>query len=209
VGAYRCFLGLLVPLITAYLAGRIGVRRGLEQARKQLAFERIIDWHESTLMAASRFKHLGTEFRKEFRNRDTFITSSPRLTDLAQELEECASDLRKAVFEALLFAEKKTVNQLRTVASDIEAVIKRARDAAKQPGPDTEFDLIDKVKTLEETVNQIHLALVRSIRKQLGRDELTGSDLGLGPEPARSEKVRGFVLARFPFAGKLFPRMFP
>ena len=69
-----------------------------------------------------------------------------RITELVKGLGECALDLRNAAFEAVLFAEKKAVNQLRLAGCGLDAVIKRARNATEQPGPNTEYDLLDELK---------------------------------------------------------------
>jgi hypothetical protein len=117
----------------------------------------------------------------------------------------------EALLEAVFFAEKKTISQLRRVAEDVDEIIPLTGKIVAEYGSslDDIYDLRTQLRSLDGVAVAIHVSLVRDMREQLGLDKLTASDLGLGPEPARSEKLRGFVLARFPFAAKLFPRMFP
>jgi hypothetical protein len=205
------FALFVVPAITAYISGKIGVRRGLEQARKERAFDRTLEWHESTLRVTNNFRFLSRRYDETLTNRSSFLDSDAPLVGLAKQLEECASNLHKALLEAVFFAEKKTISQLRRVAEDVDEIIPLTGKIVAEYGSslDDIYDLRTQLRSLDGVAVAIHVSLVRDMREQLGLDKLTASDLGLGPEPARSEKLRGFVLARFPFAAKLFPRMFP
>lgn len=207
----QLFTTLFIALVSGYLAGKIGVHRALEQARKERAFDRALEWHESTLRAVNKFRFLSRRYLDTLLERRTFLPPENSLPTLAKQLEECTSDLQKALFEAVLFAEKKTVSQLRLAADVFEEIIPLAGKVASQHGMfvEGEFDLLKQLTDLDKIAVAIHVALVEGIRNQLGLDKLTSSDLGLGPEPKRSELIRGFIFAWFPWAAKLFPRMFP
>ena len=202
---------LLIVSSTGFLAGKFGVRRALEQARKERAFDRTLEWHESTLRMIKEFRFLNRRYSEAVLRRETFLKPDKAIAEFAKQLEKCASDLVKMLGEAALFAEKKRVSQLSSAAKDLAEIICLATKVANAVGMSVveEFDLLKQLRLFEGVTVSIHVALVQEMRKQLGLDRLTASDLGLGPEPARSEKIRGLVLTRFPFAVRLFPRMFP
>lgn len=200
---------LFIAVSTGFLVGKLGVRRGLEQARKERAFDRSLQWHESTLRATSKFIFLSNQFRAvlEASNLKSIFDPVERVPIIAADLRSCASELREAIFDAVLFADKKTVNQLRSAAEAIEHVSSHADQVAK--GSTDELVLFLKLKPLDELVMDIHLSLVHAIRKQLGLEQLTASDVGFSPEPKGSGVVRRLVLPRLPGLAKLFPWLFP
>lgn len=207
----QIFMNLFIAAISGLLGGKFGVRRALEQARKERAFDRSLEWHESTLRATNKFRFLSRRYSETLLERGGPFNRDRGVTEFAKQLEECASDLEKALFEAVLFAEKETVGKLRLAAQDLADMIPLAANVAVEFGVsgENEFKLLSQLRSLEEVAVAIHVELVQGIRKQLGLDELTASDLGLGPEPSRSELIRGYLLYRVPFVAKMFPRMFP
>jgi hypothetical protein len=207
----QVFINLIVGAASAWIAGKFGVRRALEQARKERAFDRSLQWHENTLRATNNLRTLHKEYRANLVDASTIFTLD-RSAKVGRRLEECASELQRSLFEAVLFSPKKIVRNLRLAADEVQGIIALARKVAELKDAsnlEPEWALLEKLKSIDARVTLIHVGLVHSIRKQLGLDKLTTSDLGLGPEPTRTEKLRGFALARFPFVAKLFPRMFP
>jgi hypothetical protein len=59
---WKSLLTLAVMGVIAYTSGYFGVRRGLEQARKQRGFDLSVKWHESVIGATNELRYLSREF---------------------------------------------------------------------------------------------------------------------------------------------------
>jgi hypothetical protein len=185
---------LLQDLLVASFTLLVGAWFVLRRIRNERAFDRSLAWRESTLRATNKFirlsERLVTEALDTSLNR--ILASVDPVQKIATELRDCASELRKALLdEAVLFADRKTVNQLRSAAEDIESISKELEKVAEGSEGEEEYVLVNKLPHL--AMKEIQLSLVHSLRKQLGLEQLTESDLGLSPERERNEPTGGRV----------------
>jgi hypothetical protein len=214
------FTLFIVPAITGFIASKFGVRRALEQARRERAFDRSIEWHESTLRVISEFQILNKKF-EHFGVRPDIMTlakalgrgevGAPALESehegvqkIAAALRESALKLEEAIFKAFLFADAQTIKSLRSTTEIIERVSFHADRVVESRG-----DLVGlwyESQRLDSAVRHIRWELADSLRKQLGLNKLSSTDLGFGPEPSRLS----WLLLRHPalirLLGKLPPR---
>jgi hypothetical protein len=51
INLFQILTNALIAAVSAWVAGKFGVRRGLEQSRNQRAFERRLEWYEHTFRA--------------------------------------------------------------------------------------------------------------------------------------------------------------
>jgi len=99
------FIEVLQGLIVSGLTLALGAAFVLGRIRKERAFDRRLEWHESTLRVTTKFRYLSSQFRMatEMDTLDKIFAADSPLSRIAAELGDCASELREAVSDAVLF----------------------------------------------------------------------------------------------------------
>jgi hypothetical protein len=161
---------LVVGAVSAWIAGKFGVRRGLEQSRTQRAFERRLEWYEQTFRAFNRFN---TNLRKLWQARSQ--GERERLMSVGAEHLKQTEEVRACVDGATVYAEKKTLVRMRELFIKLEAT----RDLASGPKIE-DADLARKIAATIEIADEIMYELAGSIRGQLHLDKIEVKDLSWG-----------------------------
>lgn len=94
---------LVVAGGSAWVGGKLGVRRALEQVKKERAFDRQLEWYENAFRVAMEFRYL-TE--------DVAIAVRGRRDDVWQKVlgrsGKVLEALKEKINESLLFSNKNT-----------------------------------------------------------------------------------------------------
>ena len=164
---------LVVGAVSAWIAGKFGVRRGLEQSRIQRAFERRLEWYEQTFRAFNRFN---TNIRRLWLARTK--GDREQLMSIGAEHLKHAGEVRACVDGATVYANRKTLIRMRELFVELEAT----RDLASGQKIET-AELARKTQSIIEIADQIMYELAGSIRKQLHLDKIELKDLSWGKIP--------------------------
>ena len=61
---------LVVGVVSAWFTSKLALRRGLEQSKKEKAFDRRLEWYEKAFRATIRFRHFNEEIAIALRKDD-------------------------------------------------------------------------------------------------------------------------------------------
>jgi len=162
---------LVVPLIVSWAATRLGVRRGLEQAKRERAFDRSLEWHKNAIRAMTLFSDIAFNLTNEWASRKELDETLKRL----RIHEERTIDLERALEESVLFADRKTVLKLREdiFALDTELIV-RIRDARE---PNDIEEVIDLAVAFARGFRKLAFSLSQEIGGKLDLEQNEEDDL--------------------------------
>ena len=167
---------IVVGALSAWMAGKFGVRRELEQATKARAFDRRLEWYEKTFRMINRFNSSSLEYLLSWPKE---LSNPSRAAETIGELEKRASELDDCFTESLMFAERHLIKELKEVSSELTHVLITSRHLKN--GEDGEvsenLQLENKVESIWQTTEGIAMKLAKAIRKQLNLDEIRPEDL--------------------------------
>jgi len=157
---------LVVPLVIAWSAAKFGVRQGLQQARRERAFDRRLDWSEQTLRQFNEylfsFRNLAaTHTTPEKLNRDMFENARDGFLKSAKKVGD-------RITEATAYTDRKTLSKMRSFLEQSN----ETKHMAEGPRIGT-VDLQVKEKAIHDITVKIMYELTVSIREQLGLDKIT------------------------------------
>jgi len=159
---------VVTNLVVGWLSGWLGVRRALQQSKQQQGFNRRLEWYERTVRTALRQRALIEKAVVAVNKQDFKL-----MERLLKDQPEILNNFEQAADESMVFAEKTTY------ISFNRAVREYARKIREMP-EDPNTDLNGAAQTYGELVKLIERAcldLSKSIRKQLGLDQLTMQDV--------------------------------
>jgi hypothetical protein len=157
---------LIVGAAGAWVAGKFGIRHGLEKAKGERALERRLTWYEKALRATMKFRNFNEEIALAIGKND--LTTLERM--VSGNLQVTRS-LQRTINESLVFADKSTYLRLKRVFKEFQRKMDEMnQDLAKQ-GPSD--DIPQQYKSMARLMERASFDLAVSIRKQLGLDEIT------------------------------------
>lgn len=162
---------LVVAALSAWLGGKFGVRHGLEQAKRERAFDRRLDGYEKAFRVMSRFRSSIADFVLGFHLRDLSEHGK-----LLEALEKSAAEAEICAHEAALFAERVVIKKLADLRLALVKIILAVKDI-NPPDIEEERELVKKVSELARTMREITLTMAQRVRGHLGLDEITAEDL--------------------------------
>lgn len=162
---------LLVGAVSAWVAGKFGIRHGLEQAKRERALDRRLDGYEKAFRTMSRFRLSIADFVLGFHLRE--LSEHGKLLD---GLQKTATEAENCVHEATLFAERVVIKKLADLRLTLVKIIQEVKDI-NPPNIEEEKELVKKVFELARTMREITLILAQKVRDHLGLDEITAEDL--------------------------------
>ncbi len=157
---------LLVSAAGAWIAGWLGVRRGLNQAIRQRAFDRRLDWYEQTFRLFNEFLVNLRNFAATYAPVESF--NSEMVKKAVGDFLTSAEKVGTRINEGTVYAEKKTLRTMRKLLGQLQEV----RRLPEGPKIET-VDLQRKIGAIDNITIQITYELTTSIRKQLGLDKIT------------------------------------
>jgi hypothetical protein len=164
-------VSVAVAAASAWCAGTLGVKRALEQAKQQKAFDRRLEWSEKAFRSIARFRLSTSEFVLGFPFRDPDETAK-----LLKALEKSSGEVDDCLHESLLFAERTVIRQLvslRSTLFDTMLSVKRIN----LPDSTEQREVARKLIELNRTMREVNRAIAQEIRDQLGLDEIFIEDL--------------------------------
>jgi hypothetical protein len=169
-------VGLVPAAISAWVAGKIGIRHGLERAKRERAFDRRLAWHENAIAAVNRFRYAVFDLRN---------SPPERAIPLLKRLEENIIELDITLEKSVLFAERETVVELRETIEILGDLLMRVRDAIDD---DAELaDVSEMAQSFARSFRKLSFSLSQSVRRQLNLDEIILDDLKTEDERFREE----------------------
>lgn len=161
-------VSLLVGSVSAWIAGMLGVRYGLERAKREHTFERQLAWREKTVRALYRFATAA----RDLANGIAFATPE-EVPKLVQELESVGQELDGLLQESLLYAEREVVTGLAEEREYLEHLMVKIKDKDERSAPRTiSADASAAIKSLRK----LAFSLSQSVRKQLDLDSVDMDD---------------------------------
>ena len=125
---------LIVGAAGAWVAGKFGIRHGLEKAKGERALERRLTWYEKALRATMKFRNFNEEIALAIGKND--LTTLERM--VSGNLQVTRS-LQRTINESLVFADKSTYLRLKRVFKEFQRKMDEMnQDLAKQ-GPSMTF----------------------------------------------------------------------
>lgn len=156
-------LTIVVAAGSAWFAGSLGVKRALEQAKHQRAFDRRLEWYEKAVRASMKFRQLAEEVAIAIKNDD--LTTLERM--ISTRLQVTRS-LQRTLTESLVFADKRTYIELKRVLKESQRRIgETTQDLARSEDVHIAYEYIATL------MDRLSFDLATSIRKQLDLDEIT------------------------------------
>jgi len=155
-------VGVVVGSISAWVAGSLGVRHGVERAKRERAFDRRLDWYEQTFKA----------FNKFILKLNDVVPPPPLPDELGRVVTEFAAaavEARNCVDTAPVYAERKTLIEMRRLFVELG----RSRNLLSGQQKIETSDLVIKKNAIADIASGITCELAMSIRNQLGLDEIT------------------------------------
>jgi hypothetical protein len=164
---------LIVAAITAWFAGKLGVRHGPEQAKRERAFDRRLEWYEKAVRSIRSFSTSSWKLVN-----GVAFDKPEEIANLLSRLEQTGDELDASLEESVLFAERQLVIRLRGHLSQLEQLISRTRDvtAGKEKIADVS-DVSDMAWTLVKDFRALEFSLASTVRKELGLDDISRDDL--------------------------------
>jgi hypothetical protein len=186
---------LVVPLIVAWVAAKLGVRRGLEQAKRERAFDRSLEWHENAIRAMTRFSDMAWRLHHEL----MFSKDIPGLGIASQKraeralrylptLEECTIELERVLAESVLFADRQTAIKLREDVFGLHnELLWRVQDLRREQDPDKHDveEVSDFALAFAQGFRKLSFALSQKIRGNLNLEPIEPDDLKTEEEKAQ------------------------
>jgi len=162
-------VSLLVGAVSAWVAGVLGVRHGLERAKQEKAFDHRLEWHVRTIRAMTKLQ-LGMEeyLSTAKKNREAAIPIAKKVDPLVDEFLLCT-------YEAALFTNRGSVILLKEGAKKF-CDVTHATATAVMTGESTN-SVLQSMADLNVLVRSIEVELTRSHREQLGLDKIQAEDL--------------------------------
>lgn len=163
-------VSIFVGAVSAWVAGNLGVRHGLEKAKQEKAFDHRLEWQLRTIIAVKQFQ-LGMEEYLSVASvdREAAIPIAVKVEPMMTEFLMCTN-------EATLFTDRDTVIQLKKGAKEFLDMMHSTADAMKK-GESWNTVLQKTAAALHKSVGSIEIELTHRHRKQLGLDPLKLEDL--------------------------------
>jgi hypothetical protein len=166
----NAIVSLFVGGASAWFAGKLGVSRGLEQAKRQKALEQSLEWHLRTVRVMKKFQMEMAEYLSVAKeSRDDAIPIAEKVEPTMVEFLMCAS-------EAVLFTGKANVRRLTEGAKNFCDTLHDARNAMLQ-GAEWEA-VLKRTATSVKLIESLEFELVCKYREQLGLEKIAAKDLG-------------------------------
>ena len=163
-------VSLVVGGLSAWFAGALGIRHGLQRAKREKAFELSLEWYKRTVQTLHRFVDSAV------RMPGSMFIQTAGSADSVRRLEKTTSDLITSLAESALFAERATARELRDVIIDLESV---KIGLAEKPSSVTPglSDLWKEVMSLTKDLRVLEILLSNFVRKELNLDQISVDDL--------------------------------
>jgi two-component sensor histidine kinase len=159
-------LSIVVAAGGAWLAGWLGVKRALGQAKQQRAFDRRLEWYEKAVRASMKFRQLAEEVTIAIKNDD--LTTLERVKSRLQ----VTRSLQRTLNESLIFADKTTYIELKRVFKESQRrIAEMTQDLARSKLPSE--DVHGAYEYMATLLERLSFDLATSIRMQLDLDEIT------------------------------------
>jgi hypothetical protein len=164
---------LIVGAVSAWVAGRFGVHYGLEQAKRQRAFDRRLEWYEKAVRSLRSFSTSSWKLVNGLA-----FDKPEEVANLLSRLEQTAGELDASLEESVLFADRQLVIRLRDYLSYLEELIVRIRDVTvgKEKLSDIS-DVADMARALLKDFRGVEFSLACTVRKELKLDDISRDDL--------------------------------
>jgi hypothetical protein len=174
--AVNMLVSVLTGVITGVSVGYFGLRSAINQFKTQRAYDRRLDWFEQTVRTVNRFLYLAWKLKNLHLNfGKPMPTAEAAIPDVFANFEKTAIELDTALDESVLFAERKTVIQLREAAfglADLLATMQLTGNSA----PDIS-DAAEQAWALAKDFRQLRFSLAQSVRADLNLDGVSLDDL--------------------------------
>lgn len=151
--------GVLIGVITGGITAFVGLLFALRQFRKQRAFDKQLEWSERTIRALSGVSHGYEQFRR-------MISLGPQhevVRTAQRNLLASIADLKRCTFEAILYGDQKSYEQLQRLYEKSES---RVANKAEPEADKAALEADDP--PLMELINEVALAISKPTRKMLG-----------------------------------------
>lgn len=159
-------VSVVVAAASAWFAGTLGVKRALEQAKQQKAFDRRLESYERTYDSIRRLRLSILDF---VLGRDPGETAK-----LLKALQKSSDEVDDCVHEAMVFAERIVIKQLVSLRS---MIFNAMLSVKSMPDTRKERELVQELVKLNLSMREINRTILQGIRVQLGLDEITAEDL--------------------------------
>jgi hypothetical protein len=159
---------ILVSGTGAWIAGKLGVRRALEQTRGQRAFDRQLDWYESAIRVAMRFVTLNQSMAIGVKHDDREIMKAA-----IESSNALMPELQQKINESMVFSDRETYLLVKQLFADIHRITGVTTALLKRHESERIAQQYDNIAKLAE---RIAFELAKSVRKHLGLEEITQAD---------------------------------
>jgi hypothetical protein len=160
---------LLVGGGSAWIAGKFGVRRALEQTRGQRAFEKQLAWYEDTIGVALDFEKLMQTAAIGAREHDPAIMKT-----VMDDSERLLPDFARKVNQAVVFSKRDTYLLVKRLCADIAMQTNEISRMVAQN--ESRAIISERYESQAKVAERIAFELARSVRAQLRLEEITQED---------------------------------
>ena len=169
----QVLIQLFVAALSAWLGARLGVRSALEQAKKERAFDRRLEWYEKAIRITIRFQSLNERIAVALRLEDA-AESEEMFRGVRDEKDPLLKELQQVINESMVFADRKTYLRLKGAFAKFKEQAMLTGELLKNKA--SMDSISDQYASMANEIEQIAFELAQSVRDQLGLDKITLAD---------------------------------
>ena len=114
----QLFSNIVVGALSAWAAGSIGVRHGLQRAQRERAFERRLTWYEDAIRVTFRFKRVIELLVIAHREKDA-IKRMQIMESVVKNLDEVLESLSDTINKSLVYSSQDVYLALKKVFAQV------------------------------------------------------------------------------------------